>query len=428
MRRVLIRGASRVFRFAYDHQNLLFVLAALATLSGLAAISGNWLFYRAAYVLAGLLPLCFIWARLHAGGLEVRLERSNERLQVGQEVGTRVRLQSRSMLTKLWLEAEYETDMPGRPPRTVLTLPAKSVRNWKMSMRCARRGLFSAGPVRVTTGDPFGLFRFTRTFGESQSLLVLPHPEPLPYFWAPAAQLPGEGAVHKRTHYVTPNAASIREYHPGDSFSRIHWRSTARTGRLMVKTFEMDPSSNIWLILDLHEGVQAGEGDESTEEYGVRIATSLAYHFLQGNQMLGVVARGSEKIVLEPGRGMQQFDRILEAMALARARGRQPLHEVLEEEGRRLGRHTTVIVITPSTDERWVTALQTRLRQGTRAVAVLLDASSFGGGESEPPVEALAAGDVLAYAVRAGSEISLMLGPAGVVLGASGGRQRLGVR
>jgi uncharacterized protein (DUF58 family) len=422
--RLLGRGAGRLLRLLYRSHSLLLVLAAFIALASLAAISGYWVFYRGAYVLGFLIPVCFIWARVHTRGLEVTVERASDRLQVGQEAEARVRLKSRSMWTKLWLEVEDETDMPGARPKTVVTLPAKGNRNWKVTMRCRRRGVYSAGPVRVTTGDPFGLFKHTRTYGDKSPLIVLPQPEELPYFWAPAAQLPGEGVVRRRTHYVTPNAASIREYYPGDSYNRIHWRTTARLGRLMVKTFEMDPTSNIWLLLDLHRDVQQGADDESTEEYGVRIAASLAYHFLNANRMLGLMMFGKETVVLDPARGGQQYTRILESLAVAEAKGGTPLARVLQEEGRRFGRHTTLIVVTPSTDAEWTLSLHQLLRQGTRASAVLLDPESFAGAGERPqgapegaslPIDELLAGNVLTYVIPCRSDIGLMLGPGGLV-------------
>jgi uncharacterized protein (DUF58 family) len=434
--RILARGFGRFFGFLYRNHNLLIVLIAFAIIASLAAISGYWLFYRAAYVLGALIPLCFIWARIHARGLEVSVERANDRLQVGQEAEARVRLKSHSMWTKLWLEVEDETDMPGVWPKTVVTLPSKGNRNWKLNMHCRRRGVYSAGPVRITTGDPFGLFRFSRTYGERTSLTVLPQPEELPYFWAPSAQLPGEGVVRKRTHYVTPNAASIREYHPGDSYNRIHWRSTARLGRLMVKTFEMDPTSNIWLLLDLHRDVQLGADDESTEEYGVRIAASLAYRFLNANRMLGLMMFGRETIVLDPVRGGQQYNRILESLAIAQATGQKPLAQVIQEEGRRFGRHTTLIVITPSTDPEWAISLHQLLRQGTRTAAVLLEPESFAPPLAAPgthapaklPVDELLAGNVLTYVVPCKSDLGLVLGPAGLVGDSAPERQTVAVR
>src|SRR6266498_3975516 len=103
-------GLRAFLRFCYRNHNLLFVLAALGTMSVLAIISGYWFFYRAAYVLGGLVAVCLIWARIHAGKLEVTVERASDRLQVGQQAEARVRLKSRSSFTKVWLEAEDESD------------------------------------------------------------------------------------------------------------------------------------------------------------------------------------------------------------------------------------------------------------------------------------------------------------------------------
>jgi uncharacterized protein (DUF58 family) len=434
--RVLARRFGAFLTFLYRHHNILIVLWAFGIMAAFAAVSGYWMFYRAAYALGALIPICFVWAVIQSRGLEVSVERTTDRLQVGQQAEATVRLKSQSAWTKLWIEVEDETDMPGLRPRTVMTLPSKAARNWRLAMQCRRRGVYSAGPVHVTTGDPFGLFKFGRTYGERQSVIVLPQPEELPYFWAPAAQLPGEGIVRRRTHYVTPNAASIREYYPGDSYNRIHWRSTARLGRLMVKTFEMDPTSNIWILLDLQGEAQRGNGEESTEEYGVRIAASLAYRFLNANRMLGLMMFGTETIILDPARGGQQYTRVLESLAVADARGTTPLSQVLQEEGRRFGRHTTLIIISPSTDEEWAVSLHQLMRQGTRASAVLLEPGSFAQAAGEPtpiveerlPIDELLAGNVLTYVVPAESDISLMLGPAGLAAEAAPERQRVAVR
>jgi uncharacterized protein (DUF58 family) len=419
------RAFKGLLRLLRRNQNLLFVVVAFGTTLGLAAVSGYWLFYRAAYVIGGLVPVCFIWARASLRRLEVTVERAADRLQVGQRAEARVRISSGTFYPKLLLEVEDLTDMPGVLPRTVISLPAHGQRNWKLSLPCTRRGAFSLGPIRVSTGDPFGLFRFSRTYGASRPLLVLPLPEALPHFWAPPAQLPGEGTVRRRTHYVTPNAAAIRDYHPGDSFNRIHWPSTARLNRLMVKTFEMDPTSDIFLLLDLDAAVQAGEGDDSTEEYGVRIAASLAAHFLEANRMLGLLAPGSDKLALEPARGAQHYHRILEALALARADGDTSLSRVLQDEERRFGRHTTLIVITPSVDEEWVAAMQALVQRSARAAVALIDPSSFGSADNALlPFSTLVASDILTYLVRCGDDLSPALGPGGAAAQLSLDRQK----
>src|SRR5690606_19401244 len=156
------------------------------------------------------------------------------------------------------------------------------------------------GPLRVTSTDPFGLFRMVREFGGTQQILVYPPVVDLPHFQAPPANLPGEGRFRRRTHYVTPNASGIRQYAPGDAYNRIHWRSTARMGELMVKTFELDPASDIWVILDLERRVNAGRGEESTEEYGVRAAASIARHYLVSNRTVGYMSFGRDLQIIEP--------------------------------------------------------------------------------------------------------------------------------
>jgi uncharacterized protein (DUF58 family) len=417
-----------LFRVCQRNQNLLFVAAVFGTLAGLAVVSGYWLFYRAAYVVGGLVPISFVWARVNLLGLEVRIERAADRLQVGERVEARVRVSNRTFYTKLWLEMEDPTDMPGMPPRTVVTLPAHGHRNWKASMQCTSRGVFSVGPIVISTGDPFGLFRFSRSYGASRPLLVLPRPEQIPYLRLPPAQLPGEGTVRRRTHYVTPNAAAVREYHPGDSYNRIHWRSTARLNRLMVKTFEMDPTSDIWVLLDLDSAVQAGLGDESTEEYGVRVAASIANEFLQTSRMLGLIALGRERVLLEPARGSRQYTRILEALALAKAEGSAPISRLIQEEERRFGRHSTLVVVTSSTDEDWVAVLQSLVQRGARVSVVLLEPSSFGGAQSSIlPFSSLVASDILTYLVRCGDDLALALGPAGTVGEPALERQKAGL-
>jgi uncharacterized protein (DUF58 family) len=254
--------------------------------------------------------------------------------------------------------------------------------------------------------------RHTNTYGHSQSILVYPRAAELPNFYVPPANLPGEGRFRKRTHYVTPNASGIREYAPGDAFNRIHWRSTARTGEIMVKTFELDPASDIFILQDLERRVNAGSGEESTEEYGVRVAASIARHYILDNRSVGMITFGRDLKVVEPERGQQQLTRILETLATVDAVGDAPLSNILMEEQRRFGRHTTLILITSSTDDLWLTAAQSLAQRGVRVAVVLIDPSTFG--TSRSPLllfGQLTASDIMTYVVRKGDDLSLALSP-----------------
>ncbi len=345
--------------------------------------------------------LAYFWARANARNLEVTIERPVDRLQEGQELVERITVKNNGWLTKLWLEVSEPSDMPGHDPGRIITLGPRESRTWRTNTYCQRRGLFNLEPVQITTGDPFGFFRHTNRYGRPGTVLVYPQATELPNFYLPPANLPGEGRFRRRTHYVTPNASGVREYEFGDSFNRIHWPSTARTGNLMVKLFELDPASDIWIILDLDKDVHVGEGDDGTEEFAVKVAASIARYFLVANRSVGFISFGNRLFVEEAERGAQHYTRILEALALSRAEGDVPVGTLINEEARRFGRHTTVVVVTPSTSEEWVGALQFLGEQGVKVGAVLIEPSTFGGSENSLMVfGALASSEVYTYLVR----------------------------
>ena len=407
-----MRRIAGLFRFFFVTNRTLTIVVLMMVISSLIAIStGFWLTWRLVYVALIGIPVAYVWSRLNLLGLEIAPDRSTDRLQEGAEYEERITVRNRSWFPKIWLEIDDPSEMPGHVAKRVITLGARGSKTWRVKSAIRRRGLYGIGPVEVTTGDPFGMFKHTRTYGMPQSVLVYPRAVELPNFSVPAASLPGEGRFRRRTHYVTPNAAGVRPYEFGDSFNRIHWASTARTGDLMVKIFELDPASDIWVILDLHRDVHVGAGDDSTEEYGVRIAASVARYFLTANRTVGFMSYGRAFDVVDAERGLNQYTRILESLAMARAWGDVALGDLLSNEARRFGRHTTVIVITPSTDEAWVAGLGALKARGVKVAAIMLEPSTFGGKESALGVFAsLAATDVYTYMVQRADDLATALG------------------
>ena len=387
--------------FGRKHLSLTLITIIFAVCLLAALATGYWLPTRLAYVILFGVPLAWVWARLNTRGLQVTVERPVDRLQEGNEFYERITVKNNSWLGKLWLEVDDPCDMPGYNAKQILTLGPRESRTWRVNSLCRLRGLYSIGPLTITTGDPFGFFSHTVTFGHPSNVLIYPSATELPNFYVPPANLPGEGRFRRRTHYVTPNASGIRDYAPGDSFNRIHWPTVARTNNLMVKLFELDPASDIWIVLDLEKKVQVGEGEDGTEEHAVKVAASIARYFLVANRSVGFISFGNRLFVEDAERGAQQYTRILEALALSRAEGDVPLASLINEEAKRFGRHTTVVVITPSTSEDWVGSLQFLVERGVKVAAALLDPSTFGGEENALMVfGALAASDVYTYLVR----------------------------
>ncbi len=396
--------------FAPQRRTLTVLLVILVAAVFIATGTGFWLLYRIAYIVAMGIPVALLLAWLNTRALEVQVERRTLRGQVGQEAEELIEVRNLSYIPKMWVELEDPSDLPEHHSRRAVVIPSRGLRSWVVSTTLQRRGLFDWGPLRVRGGDPFGIFYTERNYGVRQQILVYPRVVDLPRFQTPPASLPGEGRFRRRTHYITPNASGIRDWAPGDPLSRIHWRSTAHTGELMVKTFELDPTSDIWVIADMEGDIQAGEGDESTEEYTVTVAASVAQRYIAANRSVGLISFGEDYTVVEAERGQQQLSRILESLAVAKASGEAPLGNLLIEEQRRFGRHTTLVLVTASTDSSWLSPLQSLVQRGVRASVVLIDPSTFGG-EGSPLVlyGELTASDILTYVVAQGDDLSYAL-------------------
>ncbi|UCC62251.1 MAG: DUF58 domain-containing protein, partial [Anaerolineae bacterium] len=236
-------------------RNAIYLVIIVCLLAGL--VTGQDLFFNVAYLFIGLLLFAFVWARTGTSWLRLARRTRPRRAQVGHYLEERFTLRNNGLLPKLWLEVYDESELPGhRASHVVSSLRRSST--WSVRTLCLQRGVFRLGPVRLVAGDPFGLFQTERKIDAVAQLTVFPATVNLPAFALPAGALPGGDAVRRRTHLVTTNAAGVRDYHPGDSFNRIHWQSTAPTGKLIVKDFDLDFSRNTWIVMDMNEAAQIG--------------------------------------------------------------------------------------------------------------------------------------------------------------------------
>jgi uncharacterized protein (DUF58 family) len=370
--------------------------------------------FNIAYLLAILLGVSFVWTWFSIRALRlIRVTRSR-RAQVGRAMEERFAVINTSRVPKLWLEVLDDSDLPAhRASHIVRRLKGRRRYEWRVNTLCLRRGRYTLGPITVTTSDPFGFFQMQREYTPTSHLVVYPMTVEIDRFALPVGILPGGDALRRRTHNITANAAGVRDYMPGDSFNRIHWRSSARRDRLISKEFELDPLADIWIFPDLHLAVQEADSDAeaaekayldrplrwapptsyqldpSTEEYVVTIAASLAQHFLRRNRAVGMVIYSQGREVIQADRGERQLNKVLETLAVERGLGEVPIDHVLTAEIAQLPRGTTLIVVTPSTSESTVTLVRHLERRGVRVMIVLVDPSGFGGRRSAAGVAAL---------------------------------------
>lgn len=408
-----MRRLRRLYRATLgDRRTLTSVVILLLVVFGVGFSTNFWLPLRLGYILLFGLLAAGAWTALHSRGLRVEVERDGVRLEAGQSITERVVVHNALRTPKFWLEMEELSDLPGHESTHVINLGGRSRRSWRMETVCRRRGAYTLGPIVVRSGDPFDLFHSERIYGEAQEVLVYPQPLDLPHYAVPPANLPGEGRIRRRTHYVTPNASGLRDYEPGDSVNRIHWPSTLRTGRMLVKTFELDPASNMWVLLDLERTEHVGLEDDASVETAVTVAASVARLFLGRSRSVGLMSFGDGLLTVEPDRGGQHFTRMLEQLALAQPVGDVPLQRLLHGQARRWGRHTTLVIVTASIAHEWVDALRSLTRRGVKAAVVLLDQESFGGRAGAEEVEGeLRSAGIQVNRVRRGDYLPETLSP-----------------
>jgi uncharacterized protein (DUF58 family) len=246
-----------------------------------------------------------------------------------------------------------------------------------------RRGVFTLGPWSLHIEDPFGFFSVRVLHDEAEVIVVYPPVVPLPEIALPRGLVTGPARARRRAIESTTDASQTRFYQPGDPLRLIHWPSTAHRGDLIVRELDTLVSGDLWIVLDLDRAVQVGQDEESTEEYGVILAASLADKTLHQNLAVGLIAHGAELAFVPLGRGKGQMWHILQALATVQAGGTKRLVEVLHSVRQNLGQGTTVLVITPSCDPEWLSALLPLIRRGIAPTVVLLDPESFSSPASE---------------------------------------------
>lgn len=354
-------------------------LLLLIAVTFVLAVSIGWQpFWVLTYALLGALILSIIWLSLSVRGITFSRSALGGRAQVGERVEESLSLENHSIIPKLWIQVSDGSTLPGHHAGYVSSVGPHQRIAWRAKTVCRRRGRFTLGPVIATTGDPLGLFRREMVLAPEHQLLVLPPTLPLSQFELVPGLMPGRGRGAQRSQQTTTNIVTVRNYVPGDALTRIHWPTTARLGQFMVKEFDLDPTIDVVLMLDLDRESQAGVGDSSTEEYGVTIAASIASYLLRHQELsVGLHVSGSAETGLALDRGERQLDRVLELLAEAHATGRAPLAEALAMQETRLARNTVLVVITPSTELDWPQTLHHLQRRGVRPLVILLDPQSF---------------------------------------------------
>ncbi|WP_217178574.1 DUF58 domain-containing protein [Streptomyces sp. AC495_CC817] len=262
--------------------------------------AAGWIeFTIAAVVVAITVGVCALFL-IGRTAYDVSLDLARTRVVVGERAvggltlanhGTRAILPSRVVLPVGSGRGEFGIQRlaPGEEAEELFAIPTQ------------RRGVVKVGPVSVVRGDPLGLFERAHRRDEPVDLFVHPRTvlfdgQSLGYL----RDLEGLPAADLSRDDVSFHA--LLEYQPGDDLRHVHWRSTARTGTMMVRQYEETRRSHFVI------GLSRSSGDYATDddfELGISAAGSIGLRAIRDSQRVDVRVQGRE---LAAGTGKQLLD------------------------------------------------------------------------------------------------------------------------
>lgn len=344
--------------------------------------------------LAVVFAIAYLWSRLNIARLSARRQLDARALQVGAVFSERLSVRNGTFFPKLWIELRDRCELPAHDASRVFGMRSRGTVSWETRSIAVRRGVYRMGPVNLRTSDPFAIFSHQRRVDFDEEVTIFPPVFELKRFDLPGAQSSGGPHIERRTPFTTAAVSSIRDYSAGDPFNRIAWTSTARTGKLMVKEFDLDPTAEIWILADFGAGQMVRPTREreltrdpglnfaeawldSSEDFIAALAASVSRKAVASSRALGYLTNSASRDYRPAESSERQYLRVLGDLAVAKSDGQEGINDLLSNEMRRFDRYRSPVVITASTDVDWIESLEHAVLRGVRPTVIYVDPESF---------------------------------------------------
>lgn len=294
------------------------IIAATAAAWLLALFTGGRIFWAAAWLGLLLLLIGWLWVRGAPGRLGCGISAEAGYAEAGGQVKVQVWLENQGALPFPWVEV-HEDPQTARLPLGYLHMaagigPADTCMHF-LWLQTPRRGVYTVGPLRLRTADPFSIFAAEWNAATEARVTVLPRVPHLPALAVPLTQPFGHRRVRQRAFEDPSSLAALRPYLPGDSPRHIHWKAAAHTGELVTREFDLLATTRLAIWLD-------GRPCQGFET-GVEAAAALLDLAVRENMEVELTTFAPERLHLEPGRGARHLRRGLELLARA-----EPVEEI----------------------------------------------------------------------------------------------------
>lgn len=341
----------------------------------------DFIFY-VVYVCFGIFALSQWWTTRGLMRLQVR-RRFTDHVFLDEQVTVEIEVCNQSRIPIPWVQVNEVVPIMLHQPssvRQVMALGGQSRGLVRYNLDCRRRGYYPLGPLFLNTGDLFGFADGERKDVIPDYITVYPEIVSLSRLGLPSKSLFGTIKTPQQIYEDPARTVGVRDYRPGDSLRRMHWKASARQERLLVRKYEPAISLGTMIFLNLNRK----EYDETTwagvSEWAIVVAASLANHLVQERQAVGLHTNGRDPIaadgkplVLPPRAGRAHLMKLLETLARVEVQETTPLAEWLRPAAIDLPWGVTVVVITPVGDEATCAALHSLVRAGFVVVLMVCE-------------------------------------------------------
>lgn len=340
-------------------------------------------FFFFAYFLLSASAVSFLWLLLTflAGQLQVS-RKMISRVTEGDilEVETEINSVSFLPVFNLTLEDNFSCVVPTEEKKRFFIgyLGPKSFLRITYKYLCYKRGEYKAGPFVVYFFDPLNLFFFKRTFQVYSKVVVYPQIFRIERFPAlTRSVLPWFGIETARSSGDDDEFYGVREYKEGESVKRIHWVSSARKNKLIVKQYQLQSFFGTTIIFNLEKSKNIGEGREAVAEYIIKIAASVANYLTEKGVSIELLAHVGEIVHLPFNKGQDHLENILKVLAVAQAESRISLREAFEEFARYLPNDSSLVAVMSDQDYKDLPRMISLYSRGISLIPLIVVSDTF---------------------------------------------------
>lgn len=237
---------------------------------------------------------------------------------------------------------------------SVMTIgPWKRKREVK-SIAIKYRGVYALGPIELLIQDALRIFTWNKKIESGKSFKVYPKVYNIENLELKALQSFGSISNRQLAFEDSTSISDIRKYAPGDSIKRVHWKLSAKNGRLYVKNFEKSGSTAVYLYIDLYKRAFSGEHAKDLEERAAELTCSITFYLMEKAVPIELYLTNSNISSIKAG-DVSHFTRVMDMMCQAKPNGDRVMEDIIEKRLDLMNRGASVIIITGDISEKAAT-------------------------------------------------------------------------